>query len=111
LKKFSIQKITELPLIVTKLWPAHFCFKVMRWGALEAHLLRKYGRESGKKKYEEAREQAQISLRRVARFLSGAVHNPHRFWGSAITNRDIREALERWATWFGLDEEVFLATK
>src|SRR5260370_378937 len=31
LKKFSIQKITELPLIVTKLWPAHFCFKVMRW--------------------------------------------------------------------------------
>lgn len=50
-------------------------------------------------------------MHRVIRFLSRTVHNPHRFWGSALTNRDIREALTRWATWFGFDEETLLVTK
>lgn len=88
LRKWSIRNIADLPLVATKLWSAHFSFKVVRWDALEAHLAQRYGPEKGKKLYEKAREYAQTSLLRVNRFLSGVVHNPHRFWGSAVTNRD-----------------------
>jgi hypothetical protein len=111
LRKWSIRKITELPLITTKLWPTHICFTGMRWEKLESHLVRRYGTGDGRRLSEGARERARVSLRKVTRFLSRSVHNPHRFLGSAVTNRHIREALQRWAVRFGLDEGFFADTE
>jgi hypothetical protein len=110
LKKHSIRKIADLPLIVTKLWPKHISFKVMRWEKLESHLVRRYGSQGGRRFCAGARERAEKSMYAVNEFLSGTVHNPHRFWGSSMINRDIREALYRRGEWFGFDEEAFFVS-
>jgi hypothetical protein len=107
LKKLSIRNIADLPVVATKLCPAHIAFKVIRWEKLKSHLIRRYGAREGQRLYEAARERAEISLYRTTRFLRRVVHNPHRFLGPEITNRDVREALQRWAAEFTVDEEVY----
>jgi hypothetical protein len=106
LGQFAIRNIADLPSVASKLCPAHIAFKVMRWEKLKVHLLRRYGAKRGGRFYEEARERAETSLHRLMRFLSGIVHNPHRFLGSSKANRHIHAALQRWAARFGCDEEI-----
>jgi hypothetical protein len=108
LKKLSIRNIADLPVVATKLCPAHIAFKVIRWEKLKSHLVRRHGGREGKRLYEAARERAETSLHRTTRFLARAVHNPHRFVGSEVRNRLIHEALERWAAEFSFDEEISL---
>jgi hypothetical protein len=106
LRKHGVKTVADLPAIASAVWPAHICFKVMRWEKLESHLIRKYGKQRGEKLLKEARGHADISLHRVNRFLSNTVHNPHRFWGSSIVNRDIREALQRWMDEFEARSQI-----
>jgi hypothetical protein len=108
LKQYSIRNVADLPDVATKLCPAHIAFKVIRWEKLESHLVRRYGDREGKSLCQAARERAETSLQRTTRFLAGVVHNPHRFVGSGARNRHIREALQRWAAEFSLDEELSL---
>jgi hypothetical protein len=108
LKKLSIRNIADLPVVAKKLCPAHIAFKVLREKKLESHLVRRYGARKGQRLHEAALARAETSSHQTTRFLAGVVHNPHRFLASEATNRDIREALQRWAAEFSLDEELSL---
>jgi hypothetical protein len=98
LRKRKINTIVDLPKIVDALYPDHISFRAMKWKKLEAYLRRRYGKVRAAELIDQARECADVSLRRATRFLSKSVYNVHRFWGSEATNRDVRNALKRWAS-------------
>jgi hypothetical protein len=105
LRKYSISQVSDLGTLAMKLSPAHIKFVRLRWEGLQAHLIRKFGRDGGGM-YEEARRRSKISLGKALRYLAqNGVVNPHRFLGSLKLNRDVREALRRWAEAFTPDQD------
>jgi hypothetical protein len=104
LRKQGLEKVSDLGTVAIRLVPAHAQFVTFRWAKLEAYLNRKLGRE-GAGVYEEARRQADLSLRAARTYLAKkGVTNPHRFLGPLRINRDIKAALRRWAERFSLDQ-------
>lgn len=104
LKKHGVREIFDLGTVAGMLIPAHLKFVVFRWERLEAYLARKFGRD-GDRICEETRRKADCSLRAATRYLKkSGVANPHRFLASLKINRDVREALRRWAEQFSPDQ-------
>ena len=104
LRKQRIDNIADLARVGGVLHPAHIAFKVMKWKKLEAHLRRRYGEVRAAELIDQARECAEVSLRKATRFLSKSVYNVHRFWGSEATNGYVREALRRWTPDFAVTD-------
>ena len=105
LRKHRINNVADLARVGGVLHPDHFAFKIMKWKKLESHLRRRYGDVRAAELIDQARECAEVSLRKATRFLSGRVYNVHRFWGSEATNRDVQEALKRWVEDFSFDKQ------
>ena len=104
LRRFGAMKVGDLGDIAAKLVPAHVKFSCVRWTKLDAYLTRKFGKD-GTRICEEARRRTESSLRAAIRYLAkNGVVNPHRFLGSLRINRDVREALWRWAKDFAPDQ-------
>jgi len=111
LRKLGARKVGDLALVAMKLAPAHLKFACLRWRKLAAHLARKFGPE-GRGICDEARLRAESSLRKALRYLANnGVHNPHRFLASLKINRNIREALRRWADEFAPDKVELLGKR
>ena len=102
LRKYGATTVSDLADLAARLVPAHLRFVCVRWKKLETYLAKKFGKD-GNRIGEEARRRADSSLRAVIRYLAqNGVPNPHRFLGSLKINRDVREALQRWAEAFVL---------
>jgi hypothetical protein len=103
LRKWGARKVGDLGAVATKLVPAHLKFACVRWKKLDIYLAKKFGQD-GNRIGEETRRRADSSLRAATRYLAkNGVPNPHRFLGSLRINRDVRDALKRWALWFSPD--------
>jgi hypothetical protein len=74
----------------------HFRFVRIRWGALESHLLRRFGTR-GPTILDIARAKAEKSLGSLTAFLrSEGVNNVHRFLAPMSINRSVDQALTTW---------------
>jgi hypothetical protein len=103
LRKYGVEKVFDLATVATTLIPAHMKFVAIRWSRLETYLTKKFGPD-GTRIEEEARRRADSSLRAATRYLAkNGVTNPHRFLASLKINRDVQEALRRWAEVFAPD--------
>ena len=83
LRKQEINNIADLARVANVVYPAHIAFKIMKWKKLEAHLQRRYGKVRAAGLIDQARECAEISPRKVTRFLSKSVYNCPSFLGLA----------------------------
>ena len=104
LRKKRIDNIVDLARVARVVYPAHIAFKIMKWKKLESHLRRRCGKVRAAELIDQARDCADVSLRKVTRFLSKSVYNVHRFWGSEATNGYVREALKRWVKDFSFNK-------
>jgi len=104
LRKYSVARVSDLGTLAMNLAPSHIKFCRVLWEKLQPYLAEKFG-SGGQPICDEARRRADSSLGKALRYLAqNGVHNPHRFLGSLKINRDVREALERWAEAFVPDQ-------
>jgi hypothetical protein len=100
LRKYSVSQVSDLGTVAMKLFPAHIKFFRIGWEKLQPYLTGKLG-SAGVSVCDEARRRSEYSMGRALRYLAqNSVPNPHRFLVSLKINRDVREALQRWAEAF-----------
>jgi hypothetical protein len=98
LRRHEIDTEHDINRVASKFYPAHIRFVEIDWKLLRRHLRRKHGKEVAEQMLASARTR-ETSIRRVTRYLRRkGVANVHRFYRPLAINREIKHALEDWAT-------------
>jgi len=89
-----LSDLTGVPSLV---FPDHLRFVRVNWRSLNNYLRQRFGRRR-ETILETARSEARVSLRAVSRFLrDSGVNNVHRFLIPMRVNKEIDQALTKWA--------------
>jgi hypothetical protein len=103
LRRHRIVGLDDLVRLPEVLCPKHFQFVDFDWNRLKKHLARKLGGKSDSMLAGARRRRT--SILRLQRYLRRkGVFNTHRFLLPRATNKDVVQALKRWARGFDNEE-------